>query len=63
MFGKKSFYEAEQDFKNIQFRDNRKKTYLLEANYNFVEISYKEAKLLTPQYIKDKVFSIINSES
>ena len=42
MFGKKSFYESEQDFKKIQFRDNRKKTFLIEAGYNFVEIYYKE---------------------
>ena len=57
MFGKKSFYESEQDFKKIQFRDNRKKTFLIEAGYNFVEISYKEAKNLTPEYIKNKIFN------
>lgn len=57
MFGKKSFYESEQDFKKIQFRDNRKKTFLIEAGYNFVEISYKEAKKLTPEYIKNKIFN------
>lgn len=57
MFGKKSFYESEQDFKKIKFRDNRKKTFLIEAGYNFVEISYKEAKNLTPEYIKNKIFN------
>jgi hypothetical protein len=56
MFGYKPYDEAKKDFHRIQYRDNRKKTFLIEAGYNFVEISYKEAKLLTPQYIKEKIY-------
>lgn len=56
MFGYKPFYEAKKDFHRIQYRDNRKKTFLIESDYNFLEISYKEAKLLTPEYIKQKIF-------
>lgn len=56
MFGYKPFEEAKKDFHNIQYRDNRKKTFLIDAGYNYVEVSYKDAKKLTPEYIKQKIF-------
>ena len=56
LFGYKSFYEAKKDFHNIQYRDNRKKNFLVDSGYNYVEISYKEAKKLSPEFLKKKIF-------
>ena len=56
LFGYKPYEEAKKDFHNIQYRDNRKKTFLIDAGYNYVEVSYKEAKKITPDYIKQKIF-------
>ena len=56
LFGYKPFYEVEKDFHNIRYRDNRKKTQLIASGYNFVELSYKEARLITSEYIKNKIF-------
>lgn len=55
-FGYKAFDEIKKDFHNIQFRDNRKKTFLLDAGYNYVEISYKDAKKINSDFIKNKIF-------
>lgn len=56
IFGYKSYDEAKKDFHNIQYRDNRKKTFLIDAGYNYVEISYKDAKKINSDYIKNKIF-------
>jgi hypothetical protein len=56
IFGYKSYQEAKKDFHNIQFRDNRKKTFLVDAGYNYVEISYKDAKKINANFIKDLIF-------
>jgi hypothetical protein len=56
LFGYKPYEEAKKDFHNIQYRDNRKKTFLIDAGYNYVEVSYKEAKKITSDYIKQKIF-------
>lgn len=56
IFGYKPYQEAKKDFHNIQFRDNRKKTFLVDAGYNYVEISYRDAKKITAAFIKDKIF-------
>lgn len=56
MFGYKPYEEAKKDFHNIQYRDNRKKTFLIDAGYNYVEVSYKDAKKLNAEYIKNKIF-------
>lgn len=55
LFGYKPFYEAKKDFHNIQYRDNRKKNYLIESGYNYVAISYKEAKNLSSEFLKNKI--------
>jgi hypothetical protein len=55
LFGYKPYAEAKKDFHNIQYRDNRKKTYLVDSGYNYVEISYKEAKLLSSEFLKTKI--------
>ena len=55
-FGYKPYDEAKKDFHNIQYRDNRKKTHLIDSGYSYVEISYQEEALLTSEYIKNKIF-------
>ena len=55
-FSNKSFIEAFKDFNNIKFRDNMKKTALLEAGYEYVEISFKDKKKLSGDFLKDKIF-------
>jgi hypothetical protein len=55
LFGYKPFYEAKKDFHNIQYRDNRKKNYLIESGYNYIAISYKEAKKLSSEFLKNKI--------
>jgi hypothetical protein len=56
MFGYKPYETAKKDFHNIQYRDNRKKTFLIDAGYNYVEVSYKDAKKLSSEYLKNKIF-------
>lgn len=55
-FGNSAYDQSVKDFNNIKYRDNLKKTALLEAGYEYIEISYKEINKLTPQYLKDKIF-------
>lgn len=56
IFGHKAYDNAKKDFHNIQYRDNRKKTFLIDAGYNYVEISYKDAKSLSSEFLKKKIF-------
>lgn len=56
LFGYKAYDNAKKDFHNIQYRDNRKKTFLIDAGYNYVEISYKNAKKLSAEFLKNKIF-------
>ena len=55
-FSNKAYLEAERDFNNIKFRDNLKKTALLDAGYEYVEISFKDKKKLTASFLKNKIF-------
>jgi hypothetical protein len=55
-FGYRPYHEAKKDFHNIQYRDDRKKTHLVDSGYTYVEISYKAATSLTAEYIKNKIF-------
>lgn len=57
-FGNKSFMDAQKDFNNIQFRDNQKKTALLEAGYEYIEISYKDKNKLSGPYLQEEIFKI-----
>ena len=56
IFGYKPYEIAKKDFHNIQYRDNRKKTFLIDSGYNYVEISYRDAKKLSSDYLKNKIF-------
>tara|TARA_E500000331_G_C17115124_1_gene651389 strand:- start:457 stop:879 length:423 start_codon:yes stop_codon:yes gene_type:complete len=53
----KSFLENQIAFNNIKYRDNRKKTFLQNANYLYEEISYKDAKKISSQYLKTLIFT------
>lgn len=59
-FGSKdSYINNFKAFNNIKYRDNRKKTFLINNNYCYVEISYKEINKINSQYIKDKIMEAI----
>lgn len=52
-FGSKdSVFNQKKNFYNIKYRDNRKKTSLINAGYSFIEISYKDIKKIDSQYLK-----------
>lgn len=52
-FGSKdSVFNQKKNFYNIKYRDNRKKISLINAGYNFIEISYKDIKNIDSQYLK-----------
>ena len=52
-----SYINQVKAFNNIKFRDNRKKTFLLNANYTYVEISYKDIKKLNSDYLKNLILN------
>jgi hypothetical protein len=52
-----SYINQVKAFNNIKFRDNRKKTFLLNANYTYLEISYKDVKKLNPDYLKNLILN------
>lgn len=56
-YGNDSFFNAKKNFHNISYRDNLKKTALLDAGYEYIEISYKDKKKLTGDFIKSKIFT------
>ena len=55
-FGNVSVRKAESDFNAILYRDNLKKTALLEAGFQYREIHYRYAKKLTPELFRQLVF-------
>jgi len=54
-FGNKPYLESVKDFNNIKYRDNLKKTYAIDADYEYIEISYKMENKLTPKKLKQIV--------
>lgn len=52
-----SYEEKQKNFYNIKYRDNRKKTFLLNADYKYIEISYKEIGKITPEYLKNLILN------
>jgi hypothetical protein len=51
-----SYFEKQKKFFNIKYRDNRKKTFLLNEGYEFLEISYKDISKINSAYLKDLIF-------
>jgi hypothetical protein len=57
-FGSKdSVFNQRKNFFNIKFRDNRKKTFILNANINYIEISYKDISKLNAEYLKKLILN------
>ena len=52
-----SYINQVKAFNNIKFRDNRKKTFLLDADYTYIEISYKDIKKLDSNYLKNLILN------
>ena len=50
-----SVFNQRKAFYNIRFRDNRKKVALLEAGYCYIEISYKDKKKITSDFLKNRL--------
>ena len=51
-FGNHSYGEAKENFHNIRYRDNLKKTALIQAGYQYREISYKDKIKINAEYLK-----------
>ncbi len=51
-----SFWNQKKNYHNIKYRDNRKKTALISSGFSFIEISYKDQKKLSAEYLKQKLF-------
>jgi hypothetical protein len=57
-FGNKPYLESVKDFNNIKYRDNLKKTAILNAGYEYIEIPYTLAKKINPKMLKEIIFKI-----
>ena len=56
-FGNKAYHAAASDFHNIRYRDNKKKTALLKAGYEYREVSYKDEAKLDANKLREIIFS------
>jgi hypothetical protein len=56
-FGSSPVRKVEEDFRESQYRDNLKKTALVQAGYVFREVHYRLAKRLNPELLKAIIFS------
>lgn len=55
-FGNTSYEESVKAFNNIKYRDNLKKTALLEAGYEYLEIPYKDKDKVNAKYLIEKLY-------
>jgi hypothetical protein len=55
-FGNSPYMDALKDFNNIRYRDNMKKSALIDAEYQYVEIHYKIAKKINAKILKELIF-------
>lgn len=56
-FGNKPYMEALKDFNNGRYRDNIKKTALLDADYVYVEIPFNLVKKMDGPSLKDLILT------
>lgn len=54
-FGNVAYGEARKNFNEIRYRDNLKRTALVDAGYEYREISYKDIKKLDANYLKELI--------
>lgn len=57
-YGGVGYDQAQRDFRAIQYRDNLKKTALLEAGYRYVEIPYKYQGKLDGELLKQLIIEL-----
>lgn len=57
-YGNVSYEQAQRNFAGIQFRDKKKKTAALTADYIYKEISYKEYPKLNATNLKQLLFKV-----
>ena len=56
-FGSKdSYINQVKAFNNIKYRDNRKKTYLKDAGYTYIEIPYTHKNKLSSDFLKTLLY-------
>ncbi|CAB4160281.1 hypothetical protein UFOVP724_135 [uncultured Caudovirales phage] len=55
-FSNQSYAEKMTSYHNIVYRDNRKKTYLLDNGYMYIEIPYKLKSKLTAEMLKNLIY-------
>ena len=55
-YGNASYEETQKNFNNIRYRDNLKKTALLNAGYEYIEIPYKSISKLDAEFLKNIIF-------
>lgn len=55
-FGNSAYMDALKSFNNIRYRDNMKKTALINAGYEYKEIHYKIAKKINAKILKEIIF-------
>jgi hypothetical protein len=60
-FGNMSYNQKIVSFNNIRYRDNKKKTALLESGYNYLEIPYKLKDKLNADFLKQLIYESINT--
>lgn len=56
-FGNTSFAQKKINFNNIKYRDNKKRTALIDAGFIFIEIPYKDKSKMNSEYIKNLIFN------
>ncbi len=61
-FGNMSYNEKIVSFNNIRYRDNKKKTALLNAGYNYLEIPYKLKDKLNADFLKNLIYESMNQD-
>ena len=55
-FGNKPYLQSVYDFNNIKYRDNMKKTALLQNDFEYIEIPYSFMKKLNSNTLKQIIF-------
>lgn len=55
-FGNTSYEESIKNFNNIKYRDNLKKTALINSGYEYIEIPYKDKDKVNADYLIRKIY-------
>ncbi len=55
-FGNQPYDTAVKSFNNMKYRDNLKKTALLESGYEYLEIPYKDQQKVDAKYLIRKIY-------